>query len=264
MTLKVLEHPLSPYAQKVKLALHFKSLDFQVETPMIGAGTDDFLTASPRGEVPVLLHDTLAIYDSAVIGAYIEETWPEPMLLPQSATARVKSRLIEDAMDTHFESNTWGLGEILIFNRAQDAQREQMHAYAEQQIQGWYQWLEPQLSEAGWFNGSRYGWTDICVIPFVNGAGRFDILPERNTRLALWLEQINAREDVAAVTSQAQAAELDPTMMQAAINAGFKREYRDHRLEWMIQAGGIDIVKSGIEQNNIRFNGAFPTEGEGR
>ncbi len=33
----------------------------------------------------------------------------------------------------------------------------------------------------------------------------------------------------------------------------FKREYRDHRLEWMMKSGGRDIVLAGLAADNIRF-----------
>ncbi len=33
-----------------------------------------------------------------------------------------------------------------------------------------------------------------------------------------------------------------------------KREYRDHRLEWMIRSRGLDVVLEGIKDNNIRFS----------
>jgi glutathione S-transferase/RNA polymerase-associated protein len=257
MTITVFEHPLSPYAQKVKLALHFKGLDYGVEQPMGGSNVEAFMAASPRGEVPVLQHGAVSLYDSAVIGAYIDETWPEPPLLPEEPFARAQIRLVEDAMDTHFEGNTWGLGEIRIFGRATGADADRLCAFAEAEIRGWYRWLESRLPESGWFNGADYGWGDICVVPFVNGAGRFDILPDSGTRLADWLARANEREDVRAVTSAAEAAELDPEMMRAALDAGFKREYRDHRLEWMIRAGGLDVVAAGIEAGNIRFNGPF-------
>lgn len=257
MTITVFEHPLSPYAQKVKLALHFKGLPFGVEQPMGSADTEAFMAASPRGEVPVLRHDAVSLYDSAVIGAYIDEVWPTPPLLPEAPLARAQVRLIEDAMDTHFEGNTWGLGEIRIFGRAKGGDAERICAFAETEIQGWYRWLENRLSDAGWFNGADYGWGDICVVPFVNGAGRFDISPADGSRLAEWLARVNDREDVQTVTAQAQAAELDPDMMRAALEAGFKREYRDHRLEWMIRAGGLDVVAAGIAADNIRFNSSF-------
>ncbi len=257
MSVSVLEHPLSPYAQKVKLALRFKGIDYEVQQPM---GTDDFegfLIESPRGEVPVFHHEDTVLYDSAVIGAYIDETWPEPPLLPGDPLLRAQVRLIEDAMDTHFEGNTWGLGEIRIFGRAEGVLAKRMCEFAETEIRRWYQWLDTRLSEAGWFNGAEYGWGDICVLPFVNGAGRFDIRPASGSHLHDWLARVNAREDVMHVTQAAQAAELDPDIMRAAIQSGFKREYRDHRLEWMIRAGGIEIVAAGIEADNIRFNGSF-------
>ncbi len=257
MTITVFEHPLSPYAQKVKLALHFKGLPFSVEQPMGSSDVEAFMAASPRGEVPVLQHDSISLYDSAVIGAYIDETWPEPALLPEAPAARARIRLVEDAMDTHFEGNTWGLGEIRVFGRASGTEADRICAFAEAEIRGWYRWLAGQLSEEGWFNGADYGWGDICVVPFVNGAGRFDIAPKTGTPLADWLTRVNDRKDVQTVTAEAQAAELDPDMMRAALEAGFKREYRDHRLEWMVRAGGLDVVASGIAADNIRFNGPF-------
>jgi hypothetical protein len=32
-----------------------------------------------------------------------------------------------------------------------------------------------------------------------------------------------------------------------------RREYRDHRLEWMVKSGGIDVVLAGLRDNTIRF-----------
>ncbi len=37
----------------------------------------------------------------------------------------------------------------------------------------------------------------------------------------------------------------------------FKREYRDHRLEWMIKVGGLDVVVKGLERDKIRFGPDF-------
>lgn len=263
MTITVLEHPLSPYAQKVKLALLFKGIPFEVEQPSVGTDVGSFTAASPRGEVPVLRHGEINLYDSAVIGAYIDEVWPSPPMLPTNPAERAHIRLIEDAMDTHFEGNTWGLGEVRIFGRAAGDEAERMCAFARKQIQGWYKWLGPRLDGANWFNGAEYGWGDMCVVPFVNGAGRFDIVPEPNSPLADWFTRVNARDDVALVTAAAQAAELDPQVMRAAIENGFKREYRDHRLEWMIRAGGIELVAAGIAADNIRFNGSFAKDLKG-
>lgn len=32
-----------------------------------------------------------------------------------------------------------------------------------------------------------------------------------------------------------------------------RREYRDHRLEWMVKSGGVEVVLEGLRRGNIRF-----------
>jgi len=253
----VYEHPLSPYAQKVKLALLEKGVAFEVRGPSFeeGAQRSAFLQLSPRGEVPVLVADDLPIFDSSIILQYIEDRWPDPPLLAPDAAERATARMLEDVMDTHFEANTWALSEVKHFGRAEGELAQRLNAYAEREIRGWYAWLEHRLDDAPWFNGADFGWGDICVIPFVNGATRFDIAPVG--RLADWLRRANARPSVSEYKIAADAAELDPAIMKAALAAGFKREYRDHRLEWMVKAGGISIVMDGLTADNIRFNDVF-------
>lgn len=253
------EHPLSPYAQKIKLALREKNLAFEVHTPGFGSpeSVATFTEISPRREVPVLVHQDQTLFESPVILAYIEETWPKPTLLPDSASERARIRVLENVMDTQFEANTWGLGEVLIFGRASGPQADKLRQYAETQIHTWFVWLNKQLGNKDWFNGTHYGYADLCVVPHVNAAGRFDITPSAGSPLDQWLQRTNALPKVALTQSEAVAAELDPAVMQAALAAGFQREYRDHRLEWMVQAGGMEIVEAGLTANNIRFNQAF-------
>ncbi|MBM4205636.1 MAG: glutathione S-transferase family protein, partial [Gammaproteobacteria bacterium] len=100
----VYDHPLSPYGQKVKIALLEKGVAFEAKLPMaIGSGASEapFQQANPRGEVPALIDGDVAIYDSTVILEYIEDKWPAPKLLPVSPAERARVRLLEDVMDTH-------------------------------------------------------------------------------------------------------------------------------------------------------------------
>ena len=86
MTLIVYEHPLSPYAQKVKIALDEKGVAYEAKMPVaIGSGQPDreFLKSNPRGEVPSLIDGEVSIFDSTIIVEYIEDKWPEPALLPE-------------------------------------------------------------------------------------------------------------------------------------------------------------------------------------
>jgi glutathione S-transferase/RNA polymerase-associated protein len=256
----VYEHPLSPYAQKVKLALLEKDVPFSTRhmADMSESDRETFLRLSPRGEVPLLVDDGLPIFDSTIMLEYIESKWPQPALLPYTPQDQAKARQIEEVMDTHFEANTWGLSEVKHFRRAEGELAQQLTQFGSNEIRQWLQWLEGQLDEAPWFNGAHFGWADICVVPFVNGATRFEIFPQAGSAVAAWLERANARPSVTSCREQAMANELDADVMTAALAQGFKREYRDHRLEWMIRAGGLSIVEAGLAADNLRFIEPFP------
>lgn len=73
-------HPLSSYAQKVKIALREKGLPFIAELPeSFGTGRADtpLAEANQRQEVPVLVDGEARTLDSTIILEYIEERWPE-------------------------------------------------------------------------------------------------------------------------------------------------------------------------------------------
>jgi len=137
--LTLYEHPLSPYAQKNKMALREKEIDFACVTPdAIGTGgAAAFLEINPRAEVPALVtEDGMAIFDSTIIFDYIEERWPSPPLQPQDPAARARARMIEDVMDTQYEAVNWGLGEIHFFKRAEGKLAETLTENARRQTEG--------------------------------------------------------------------------------------------------------------------------------
>ncbi|HJW40023.1 MAG TPA: glutathione S-transferase family protein [Rhizomicrobium sp.] len=258
MTVIVYEHPLSPYAQKVKIALDEKGVAYETKMPAaIGSGQPDqeFLKANPRGEVPALIDGDTRIFDSTIILEYIEDKWPTPALLPKSPAARATARTIEEVMDTHFEPINWGMGEIRWFKRAQGERARTIEAKAAMQARGIYQWLARHLGERTWFNGDSFGWADLSVVPYLNGALGSGFAPDRGSPLSRWLERANARPSVQKSAKAAADVLASMANVAGAVESGmFKREYRDHRLEWMIRSGGIDVVLEGLAKNNIRFS----------
>jgi glutathione S-transferase len=258
MTLIVYEHPLSPYAQKVKIALDEKGVAYEAKMPVaIGSGQPDreFLKSNPRGEVPSLIDGEVSIFDSTIILEYIEDKWPSPALLPRTPLARAQARTIEEVMDTSFEPINWGLGEIKWFKRAEGERARTIEARAHAQARGIYEWLTRQLGEAPWFGGEKFGWGDLSVVPYLNGARGNGIGPSENSPLGQWLKRANERPSVAKSAGAAAAVVSSMTQVHTAIESGlFKREYRDHRLEWMIRSGGLDVVLEGLKKDNIRFS----------
>ena len=255
--IKLFDHPLSPYAQKVKIALREKDVAFEALMPGgLGAGGagGEFLAANPRAEVPTLIDGEVGIFDSTIILEYIEDKWPAPALLPKTPADRARVRMIEEVMDTHFEAINWGLSEIKWFGRAKGEAAEALQARAAEQTQGAFAWLERRLGGAQWFNGEAFGWGDLVVAPYVNGSVGHGNPPAKGSALSEWLSRANARPSVAAANKE--AAQFSTAMSDVAglVEQGlFKREYRDHRLEWMIKSGGVDVVIKGLERDNIRF-----------
>ena len=251
------EHPLSSYVQKVKIVLREKGLAFAAELPPdFGTGRDDgpFAAANPRSEVPVLIDGDVTLFESTVILEYLEERYPEPPLLPKDPAARAFARLTEEVCDTHYEALNWGFGEILWFKRATGDLADRMRATAADQTRIIQAWLEARLGTADWFGGDRFGWADAAAAPVVNRSVHYGLVPAADSTLAAWHARVIGRPSVAqtfiefdeAAARMAAAADLYTT-------GGRRREYRDHRLEWMVKSGGIDIVLAGLRDNNIRF-----------
>lgn len=261
--LTLYDHPLSPYAQKVKIALREKGVAFETVSPGgLGAGgaQGDFVTASPRAEVPALVDGEVSVFDSTIILEYLEDRYSQTPMLPASPAERARVRILEEVMDTHFEAINWGLSEIRWFRRAEGELAQTLLSKAAEQTQGFFTWLEGQLGERPWFNGETFGWGDLAVAPYINGAVGHGNPPAEGSKLAGWLARANARPSVAATSEEAAAAARGSAMPNVAelVEKGlFKREYRDHRLEWMIKSGGVEVVLRGLERKNIRFSPAF-------
>jgi glutathione S-transferase/RNA polymerase-associated protein len=263
--LRLYDHPFSPYAQKVKIALREKGQPFEAPMPQgIGAGgaAGEFALANPRAEVPALIDGEVRVFDSTIILEYIEDKWPAPPLLPAGPAERARVRMLEEVMDTHYEPINWGLGELRAFKRADGALAEAIEARAAAQTQGYFAWLERQLGERDWFNGAAFGWGDIAVVPYLNGSRGHGHQPAEGSKLADWLKRANERPSVAAtvkdITDMLAGGGAAMTDVAKLVDQGlFKREYRDHRLEWMIKVGGLEVVTKGLAKDNIRFGPDF-------
>ncbi len=253
----LLEHPLSSYVQKVKITLREKDIPFTVEIPQdLGSGRSGgtFKAANPRIEVPVLIDGPDHIFDSTVIMEYIEERWPNPPLLPRDPAARAFARITEDVCDTHYEALNWEFGEILWFKRATGGLADKMKAEAARQTAVLQGWLSERLGAAPWFNGEAFGWADAAAAPMVNRSVHYGMGPNPESPLARWHARLCKRPSVAATFAEFDSAAARMSEAAGAYASGERRrEYRDHRLEWMVKSGGIKVVLDGLLNSNIRF-----------
>ena len=256
----IYEHPLSPYVQKVKIALGEKHVPFETQMPDILGGSDleTFVALNPRLEVPTLVDGDAVIFDSTIILEYVEERWPDPPLLPSTPIARARARMIEEVCDTYYEAINWGVMEIRAFQRATGDAAERMLARAREQSAGVQAWLTRHLGTGPFFGGERFGWADCAVAPYVNASTMFGNGPAASSPLADWLARIVTRPSVVSTFEAAVASMQGFEMLPGLVASGvFKREYRDHRVEWMLRSGGVEIVLEGIQKENIRFTREF-------
>ncbi len=251
------EHPGSPYAQKVKIALREKGVAFDVELPKsLGTGQVDepFGMTNPRAEVPVLVDGHTSIFDSTIIMEYIEERWPNPPLLPRTPEARAAARMTEDVCDTQYEAVNWGFAEVAVFGRANGALADTLRAAAARQTTVIQNWLAVRLGDAAWFGGEAFGWADAAVAPMLHRSVLYGMGPPPGSALAAWYERLRERASVAITFAEYEAASAGMAATIERFKTGERlREYRDNRLEWMIKSGGIEVVLAGLRDRNIRF-----------
>jgi glutathione S-transferase len=254
----VMDIPLSPYAQKVKMALLEKGVAFETRVPNVDAPDAEFRALSPRLEVPALIDGDFGLFDSSIIVEYIEDRWPERPLLPRSPRERARVRTLEEICDTAYDAVTWGIAEIAIFKRAEGAAADKILARAREQIAGLNARLERDLLAHEWFNGEQLGFGDVVVYPFVNGAAAIGYKPAPGSRLESWLKIMRQRPSAERLKHDVAASLAEFAKRPQEIAAGrAKREYRDHRLDWMLRSGGLEVVLRGIEADNIRFSCEF-------
>src|SRR3546814_17106739 len=85
----------SPFAWRVWLALEYKALSYDLKVLSFDRRehkTADYLTLNPRGEVPVLVDDGFALYESNAIVEYIDERRSEERRVGKECVSTCRSR----------------------------------------------------------------------------------------------------------------------------------------------------------------------------
>ena len=259
MALRLFEHPLSPYAQKVKLALCEKALPFErvfVDPSRISNERlhQEFVLASPRREVPALVDGSVRIADSTLILEYLDERYPKPCFLPAGAAERARVRMLEEMMDSEYEAVNWGIMEVKVFERARGEEAQRLLTRAALQLQRLWNRLERELEGRRFMNGADFGRGDAAVQPHLAiSQGLGHPLSDLHPRLLDWEQRVAGRSSVKRVVNEAAEFLRELRSSSDDGSAPIVRQYRDHRLEWMMKTGGARIVLDGLAAGTIRF-----------
>ncbi|MDZ4777612.1 MAG: glutathione binding-like protein, partial [Alphaproteobacteria bacterium] len=170
---------------------------------------------------------------------------------PPAPADRARCRMIEEAVDTQLEAIGWGLMELRVFRRGDEAARAKLEGEAARQIGQFHAFLTRHLGGRPFFAGDIFGRPDMAALPHLLASAK----PAEGSTLAAWVARCMARESAKLTAAESQASMAGMAQVGEAVKAGlFKRQYRDHRLEWMMRSGGVEIVRDGMATNTIRFS----------
>ena len=163
--LTLVSHALCPYVQRAAIMLQEKGLAFERRDIDLANKPDWFLKISPLGKTPVLMVFSVAIFESAVICEYLDET-VLPRLHPNDALDRARHRA-----RTEFGSVI--LNSIAAFYNAGDEATLLSRA---RDIRSRFQQLESSLSPWPFFDGTDFSIVDAVFGPVFRYFDLFDAI----------------------------------------------------------------------------------------
>ena len=189
---------ISPACRKVRIALAEKELEFGLKAESPWTRRPEFLAMNPAGEVPVLVDDGGAVLAGAMtICEYLDETRPDPPLLPGGPVERAEIRRLVAWFDGKFDREVGEalLGEKLIKrfshrgepdSRAIRAGKDNLRIHLE-----YVAWLAERRS---WLAGDTFSLADVAASAHLSAVDYLGDVP--------WAEHPRAKEWYARVKSR--------------------------------------------------------------
>jgi glutathione S-transferase len=181
---------------RTRMVLHEKGVDFDVYEVDLSNKSEEFLSVSPYGKVPVLRVNETSLYESNIVNEYLDEVFESLRLMPESPEARALTRSWMAFADDYFFPS--------VFRVRMGPQRgltEEQIREAKEKLHDTLSRLERQLEGKEYLIG-EYTLADIAH------AGNFHRLRElaesgdvplhKYPTLVAWMERVEGRESYGA------------------------------------------------------------------
>jgi glutathione S-transferase len=190
-TFTLLSHPLCPYVQRAAILLTEKRIPFERKDIDLANKPTWFLQLSPLGKTPVLMVDDEAIFESAVICEYLDET-QTPRLHPKHPLQRARHR-------AWMEFGSTILNSIAGFYNAPD---EKTLALKVNEIAEKFAQIELALGErSGYFSGDDFSIVDAVFGPIFRYFDAFELIDDfhffkHTPKVRAWRQQLASRPSI--------------------------------------------------------------------
>lgn len=195
VTVKLYTYWRSSAAYRVRIALNLKQLEHELIPINLVKGEqreNAYRERNPQGLVPFLEDGAVAIGQSLAILEYLEETYPEPALLPAGIPERAAVRSFCNLIccDVHPLNNLrvlkyhgWRLD-------VQDDERDRWYAHW---IHEAFRAIELQLEDRDgpYTFGQAVTFADLCLVPQIYNARRFKVPLDEYPRLVAVVDRCN-------------------------------------------------------------------------
>ncbi len=181
----------STAAYRVRIALHYKSIDFEnISVHLVKDGGEqhaaEYRELNPQGLVPTLVDGDNRINQSLAILEYLEDMFPRNALLPSEPARKAQVRAVCQmiACDIHplnnlrvlqYLTNEWNLD-------VQDKDAWYAH-WIHQGFSALEKQLKAYAADGDYCFGEKVTLADLCLIPQIYNANRFNVLLDDYPRL---------------------------------------------------------------------------------
>ena len=241
--LELYTHPMSPCAQKVRIVLAEKGLEWSkhhVDLQQKANLHPDYLKLNPLGVVPTLVHDNRPVIESSIICEYLEDTFPDDSLRPADSYQRSKMRFWMKHVDVKLHPSCGTLQWPMVMRDAlMDKPEDERQAILEripekprrERQKRLVQFgldapdvgdavriyrktildMEKALSEHEWVVSDEFSLADVCLAPYFQTLVQFDwtALYDRDCpKVTDWVARCQQRESYQAAVADDFPEEL--------------------------------------------------------
>jgi len=170
----------SSAAYRVRIALNLKGLAYEtVPVHLVKEGghnrRPEFRAVNPQMRVPALVAPTGdVLIQSLAIIEYLDETHPEPPLLPKDPIARAQARAVAEivACDIHPLNN---IGSLRYLKRELHQEQAAIDAWYHHWVLTGFEALEALVRPGPYACGGAVTVADLCLVPQVYNARRLKV-----------------------------------------------------------------------------------------